>query len=116
MINDAVSIAPEAPFLVKEIDFLVRDHPQLQKNLERFAEIFGVALTLPYAPLTSVVRAVGCPVEVDFVSSLSSGQNFESVGSRATKVAIGTRAVRVASPEDMIAAQEGVRPKNKASL
>ena len=116
LINDAVSIAPEAPFLVKEVDFLVRDHPRLQKKLERFAEIFGVTLTLPYAPLASVIRAVGCPVEVDFVPSLSSGQNFESVRSRATKVAIGERTIQIASPEDMIAAQEGVRPKNKASL
>jgi hypothetical protein len=116
LINDAVSIAPEAPFLVKEVDFLVRDHPQLQKNLERFAEIFGVALTLPYAPLTSVVRAVGCPIEVDFISSSLSGQYFESVSSRTTKVAIGERTVLVASPEDKIAVQEGVRARNKTSL
>jgi|GEM_PF-6703250 len=83
LINNAVSLAQEAPVLIKEVDFLVNDHPQLQKNLKKFTEIFGVTLTR-YSPLANVVRAVGRSVEIDFVSSLPSGQSFEAVRSRAT--------------------------------
>jgi hypothetical protein len=105
LMNNAVSIAQEAPALVKEVDFKVYDHPQLQEKLKKFAEIFGVTLTR-YSPLSKVVRAVGRAVEIDFDSSLSSGQSFEAVRSRATKVPIGQRMIWVASQTDIVAAKE----------
>jgi hypothetical protein len=105
LINNAVSIAQEAPVVFKEVDLLVRDHPQLQEKLNRFAEIFGVTLTR-YSPLSKVIRAVGRAVEIDFVASLPNGQSFEAVLSRATKVPVGKRAIWVASQADIVAAKE----------
>ncbi|MDZ7363679.1 MAG: hypothetical protein ONB46_23625 [candidate division KSB1 bacterium] len=105
LINNAVSIAHEAPVVFKEVDFMVRDHPQLQEKLNKFAEIFGVTLTR-YSPLSKVIRAVGRAIEIDFVSSLPSGQSFEAVRSRATKVPIGQRMIWVAVQADIVAAKE----------
>jgi hypothetical protein len=105
LVSNAVSLAQEAPVLFKEVDLLVNDHPQLQNKLKKFAEVFGVALTR-YSPLANVVRAVGRSVEIDFASSLPSGQSFEAVRSRSTKVPIGQRTLWIASPEDIVTAKE----------
>ncbi|HJZ67622.1 MAG TPA: hypothetical protein VKF81_05850, partial [Blastocatellia bacterium] len=83
------------PVLTQDVDLMVRKHAQLEIKLDRFAKRFGVVLTHPYDPVSQVVRAVGRPVGVDFVFSLSSGKSFESIRSRATSVKIGRRSVLV---------------------
>lgn len=117
VIGNAAAIVHGAPVLTKDIDFMVRAHPQLEKKLHRFAQILDVKLTQPYEPLVKVVRAVWRRVGIDFVFSLSSGKSFESIRSRAAKIRIGRRMVWVASLEDIIAAKEAAdRPKDKAVL
>ncbi|MGH7594762.1 MAG: nucleotidyltransferase [bacterium] len=117
LIGNAAAIIQGAPLLTRDIDFLVRDHPQLQKKLRKFAQIYGVKLTRPYEPTSKMIRAVGRPVEVDFLVTLGSGKSFESVRSRAMEFKIGKRTVLVASLEDIIAAKEAAgRPKDKAAL
>ena len=64
-----------------------------------------------------MIRAVGLPVQVDFVLQLSSRKSFESIRSRATKVRIGNRSVWVAALKDIIAAKEAAgRSKDLATL
>jgi hypothetical protein len=117
MIGNAAAIVHGVPVLTKDVDFMVRDHPQLEKKLKKFAQSFGVTLTRPYEPLAKVIRAMGRRVGIDFVFSLSSGKSFESIRSRATKIRIGRRMVWVASLDDVIAAKEAAgRPKDKAAL
>jgi len=116
-IGNAAAILHGVPVLTQDVDLLVRDHPQLEKKLQKFAKIFGATLTRPYEPTSQVIRAVGRPVGVDFVVRLSSRKSFESIRSRATKIQIGKRMVWVASLEDIIAAKEAAnRPKDKATL
>lgn len=117
LIGNAAAIIHGAPLMTRDIDFLVRDHPQLQKKLKKFAQIYGVTLTRPYAPTSKMIRAVGRPVEVDFLLALGSGKSFESVRSRAMKFSIGEHTIWIASPEDIIAAKEVAgRPKDKVAL
>jgi predicted nucleotidyltransferase len=117
LIGNMAAIVHGAPVLTRDVDFMVREHPQLEKKLQKFAQIYGVKLTRPYEPMSKVVRAVGRPVGVDFLFALSSGKSFESVRSRAQKIRIGGKMIWVASLEDIIAAKEAAgRPKDKAAL
>jgi predicted nucleotidyltransferase len=117
LIGNAGAILHGVPVLTQDVDLMIREHAQLDRKLKDFARKFGVTLTRPYEPVSRVIRAVGRPVAVDFVFSLSSGKSFESIKSRATRVKIGRRSVLVASLEDIIAAKEAAgRPKDKAAL
>lgn len=117
LIGNAAAILRGVPVLTKDVDFMVRDHPQLQKKLQTFARTYRVTLMRPYEPTSNVIRAVGRPVAVDFVFVLSSGKSFESIRSRATKMRIGKRMLWVAALEDVIAAKEAAaRTKDKATL
>jgi hypothetical protein len=116
-IGNAAAVLHGVPVLTQDVDLMVREHPQLSKKLEKFAEIFNVKLIEPYQPFSKVLRAAGRSVGVDFVFGLSNQKSFESVRSRATKVRIGKRMVWVASLEDIIDAKEAAdRPKDKATL
>lgn len=117
IIGNAAAILHGVPVLTHVVDFMVRDHPQLEKKLKNFAKIFGAALTRPYEPSSQMIRVVGLPVQVDFVLQLSNRKSFESIRSRASKVRIGKRLVWVAALEDIIAAKEAAnRSKDKATL
>lgn len=117
LIGNAAAIIQGAPLMTRDIDFLVRDHPQVQKKLRKFAQIYGVKLTRPYEPTLKMIRAVGRPVEVDFLVKLGSGKSFESIRSRSMEFKLGKRTVLVASLEDIIAAKEAAAsPKDKAAL
>ncbi|MCL4705359.1 nucleotidyltransferase [bacterium] len=116
-IGNAAAILQGVPVMTQDVDLMIRDHPQLQKKLQEFAEIFNVKLTRPYEPVSQVIRASGRSIEIDFVLALSSRKSFESVRSRARKIRIGQRVVWVASLDDIIAAKEAAdRPKDKATL
>lgn len=117
LIGNVAAIVHGAPVLTRDVDFMVREHSKLQEKLLKFAEIYGVKLTCPYAPLAKVIRAIGRSVPIDFVFSLSSGKSFESVRSRAHRIRLGRKMVWVASLEDIIAAKRSAdRPKDKAVL
>jgi predicted nucleotidyltransferase len=116
-IGNAAAVLHGVPVLTHDVDLMVREHPQLLKKLQRFSESFGVVLTEPYETTSRLIRAVGKPIQIDFVLALSSRKSFESVRSRATKVRIGRRMVWVASLQDIIAAKEAAgRKKDKAGL
>lgn len=117
VIGNAGAVLHGVPLLTQDVDIFVRDHPKLDEKLNRFAEVFQVSLTRPFEPSSRMVRAVGRPLDVDFVFSLSSGASFESIRSRATKVRIGKRTGLVAALDDIIRAKEAAnRPKDKAHL
>jgi len=117
LIGNMAAIVHGAPVLTRDVDFMVREHPQLEKKLQKFAQIYEVKLTRPYEPTSKVVRAIGRSIGVDFLFALSSGKSFESVRSRAKKIRIGGKMMWIASLEDIIAAKEAAgRPKDKAAL
>lgn len=116
-IGNAAAILHGVPVMTQDVDLMVRQHPQLQKKLQKFADIFQVSLIQPHEPFSKIIRAVGRPVSIDFVLKLFSGKSFESVRSRAMKVRLGQRMVSVAGLEDIIAAKEATgREKDKATL
>ena len=116
-IGNAAAILHGVPVLTQDVDLMVRDHPQLQKKLQKFAKIFGVTLSQPYEPFSKMIRTTGRAIGVDFILALSSRKSFESIRSRATRVRIGAHFAWVASLEDIIAAKETAnRPKDRASL
>jgi predicted nucleotidyltransferase len=116
-IGNSAALLHGIPVSTQDVDLMVRDHPLLQKKLEKFAKDFGVVLTRPYEPSSKMIRASGRAIPVDFVFGLSSRKNFESIRSRAEKVRLGRRMVWLASLEDIIAAKEAAgRPKDKATL
>jgi hypothetical protein len=82
LIGNMAAIVHGAPVLTRDVDFLVRDHPQLQKKLQNFAEIYGVKLTRPHELSAKVIRAIGRSVPVDFLFSLSSGEDLDCLDGR----------------------------------
>ncbi|MCI0694990.1 nucleotidyltransferase [candidate division KSB1 bacterium] len=117
IIGNSAALLHRIPVSTQDVDLFVRDHPLLQKKLEKFAADFGVILTRPYEPSSKMIRASGREIDIDFVFGLSSRKSFESIRSRAEKVRLGRRMVWVASLEDIIAAKEAAgRPKDKAAL
>lgn len=117
IIGNSAALLHRIPVSTQDVDLFVRDHPLLQKKLEKFAADFGVILTRRYEPSSKMIRASGRAIDVDFVFGLSSRKSFESIRSRAEKVRLGRRMVWVASLEDIIAAKEAAgRPKDKATL
>jgi predicted nucleotidyltransferase len=116
-IGNSAALLHGIPVATQDIDLMLRDHPLLQKKLEKFATDFGVILTRPYEPSSKMIRASGRAIPVDFVFGLSSRKSFESIRSRAEKIRLGRRMVWLASLEDIIAAKEAAnRPKDKATL
>ena len=116
-IGNSAALLHGIPVSTQDVDLMVRDHPLLQKKLEKFAAAFGVILTRPYEPSSKMIRAFGRAIPVDFVFGLSSRKSFESIRSRAEKVRLGRRMVWVASLEDIIATKEAAnRPKDQATL
>jgi len=117
IIGNAAAVLHGVPVLTQDVDLMVRDHPQLETKLKRFAANFGAALTRPDEPSSHMIRAIGPPVQVDFVLQLSNRKSFESIRSRAARVRIGKRMVWVAALEDIIAAKAAAnRPKDIATL
>jgi hypothetical protein len=107
VVGDAAAILQGIPItMTQHVDLIVRKIARLKEKLELFAKRFWVTLRRPYKRPSRVVRAVGRPVGVDFLSALSSGKSFESIRSRASSVKIGRRTVLVASLGDIIAAKE----------
>lgn len=116
-IGNSAALLHSIPVSTQDIDLFVRDHPILQKKLEKFAADFGVVLTRPYEPSSKMIRASGRTIPVDFVFGLSNRKSFESIRSRAQKIRLGRRMVWLASLEDIIAAKEAAnRPKDRATL
>ncbi|NUO79394.1 nucleotidyltransferase [candidate division KSB1 bacterium] len=116
-IGNAAAVLQGIPVMTHDVDLMVREHPQLEKKLQKFSELFGVTLSRPYEPSSRMLRASGRSIGVDFVFALSSRKSFESIRSRAKRIRIGNRMVLVASLEDVIAAKEAAnRPKDKATL
>ena len=46
-IGNSAALLHSIPVSTQDVDLLVRDHPLLQKKLEKFAADFGVVLTRP---------------------------------------------------------------------
>jgi len=94
------------------------DTPANQRKIVALAErLGGLAVTRPALPLSTMIRLVGMPVEIDFVFGLSGGIRFEAVRSRAVDIRLGTTTVRAACLADIIAAKKAAaRPKDLAAL
>jgi len=118
VVGNAAAALQGAPVTTRDIDFFVRDTPENRRKVDALARrLGGLAVTRPGEPLSTMLRLVGGPVEIDFVFALSSGAKFESVRARSATVRLASATVRVASLEDIIAAKRAAgRPKDLAAL
>ncbi len=118
LIGNAAAALQGAPVTTRDVDFFVRDTPANRRKVADLARrLGGLVVTRPGEPLSSMLRLVGGPVEIDFVFSLSSRARFESVRARSLAVRVAATTVRVASLEDVIAAKRATgRAKDLAAL
>ena len=118
LIGNAAAALQGAPVTTRDIDFFLRDTPENRRKVDELARrLGGLVVTRPGEPLSTMLRLVGGPVEIDFVFALSSGAKFESVRARSVAVRMASATVRVASLEDIIAAKRAAgRPKDLAAL
>lgn len=117
LVGNAAAALHDAPVTTQDVDLFVRETPRNRAKIRQFAEILGGVLSQPYEPLSRMMRIETPLVKVDLVFALSSRRKFESVRLRALKIKLGSRELKVASLEDIIAAKEAAnRPKDRATL
>jgi hypothetical protein len=106
-----------APVLTQDIDILVRDTPRNRRKLGALCQALGASL-VEISPLTGSRRLVGLRVGIDVLfDEIAGGLRFESLRSRAQKIALPNAQVTVASLADIVASKAAAgRPKDLAQL
>jgi hypothetical protein len=117
VIGSVAGLLQGAPITTEDLDLLVRDTPKNREKIAVLEHHLG-ARAVQLSPLTSSVRLTTPQAHVDLLfDEITGGLSFESIRSRAHRVALGEVVAVVASLEDVIASKEAAgRPKDQAQL
>jgi hypothetical protein len=118
MVGATAAILQGVPVLSQDVDFLVRDTPRNRQKIAALARSLRAAGPVPIGELTSGVRLLRLPVQVDFLfDEIAGGLRFAALRSRAVTVEIAGQRGRVARLADIIRSKEATgRPKDLAQL
>ncbi len=118
VVGATAAVLQDAPVMTADVDMLIRDTSRNRTKLVEFCRLLGDARTVRLSEMASVLRVFGGPVPIDVLFDEISGPlTFESLKSRAIRVAIGKEVALVASLEDVIRSKEAAgRPKDLAAL
>src|SRR5882762_12015019 len=99
VIGSVAGLLQGAPITTEDLDLLVRDSPKNREKIRSLEHHLG-ARALQLSPLTSSVRLTTPQAHVDLLfDEISGGLSFESIRSRAHRVALGDVVATVASLE-----------------
>ncbi len=117
VIGNGAAALQGAPVTTIDIDFMFRKTKRNIDKLARLAQALGGHLSRPFLPASDMYRLITEDVQIDFVSRMHGIRSFESLRSRADKIAIGGSVLRVAALEDIIKSKRAARrEKDLASL
>jgi predicted nucleotidyltransferase len=119
LIGNAGAALQGAPVTTVDFDFFFRRTPRNLSKLKAFARALGATVLRPYYPVSDLYRVVRDDdgLQVDFMGTIHGLKSFEGVRARATTVAIGDAAIRVASLADIIRSKRAAgRPRDRAVL
>jgi hypothetical protein len=119
LIGNAAAAIQGAPVTTLDFDFMFRATAANLVKLKRLADRLDAVILRPYYPISSLYRVVNDDrgLQADFMPVIHGVKSFNSLRSRAQKVAIGARQLWVAALSDIIASKRAAgRPRDKAAL
>ena len=119
LIGNAAAAIQGAPVTTLDFDFMFRDTPPNLAKLKRLARRLDAMILRPYYPASELYRVVNDDrgLQLDFMPVIHGVKSFNSLRSRAEKIAIGAHRLWVAHLADIIASKRAAgRPRDKAVL
>jgi hypothetical protein len=120
LIGNAAAALHGAPVTTLDFDFMFRKTPANLRKLKAFAHDLRAMVMRPYYPASDLFRVLSdddTGLQVDFLATIHGIRSFESLRSRAVRVAIGDSELAVASLADIVKSKRAAgRPKDYAVL
>lgn len=119
LIGNAAAAMQGAPVTTVDFDFMFRATPVNLAKLKKFALRMDAVILRPYYPMSALFRVMNDDrgLQVDFMPVIHGVKSFNSLRSRAEKVALGGAGLWVASLRDIIASKKAAgRARDKAVL
>ncbi len=119
LIGNAAAAIQGAPVTTVDFDFMFRATPVNLAKLKRFARRLDAVILRPYYPASKLYRVMNDDrgLQVDFMPAIHGVKSFNSLRSRAERVALGHHSLWVANLADIIASKRAAgRSRDKAVL
>jgi len=119
LIGNAAAALQGAPITTVDFDFMFRATRANVVKLKKFARELEALIFRPYYPVSALYRVMNDArgLQADFMPAIHGVKSFESLRSRAEKIALGGRKLWVANLADVIASKRAAgRPQDRAAL
>jgi len=119
LIGNAAAALQGAPVTTVDFDFMFRPTPVNLAKLKKFARRLDAVILRPYYPMSSLYRVMNDDrgLQADFMPTIHGVKSFNSLRSRAEKIALGGHGLWIANLADIIASKRAAgRPRDKAVL
>jgi len=119
LIGNAAAAIQGAPVTTVDFDFLFRPSATNLAKLKKFATHLDAVILRPYYPVSGLYRVMNDDrgLQADFMPAIHGVKSFNSLRSRAQRLAIGKYALWVADLSDIIASKRAAdRPRDRAVL
>jgi predicted nucleotidyltransferase len=119
LIGNAAAAIQGSPVTTVDFDFMFRATPANLAKLKKFAARMEAMILRPYYPVSALYRVTNDDrgLQADFMPSIHGVKSFNSLRSRAEKIALHGHGLWVADLSDIIASKRAAgRPRDKAVL
>jgi hypothetical protein len=119
LIGNAAAAIQGSPVTTVDFDFMFRATPANLAKLKKFAARMEAMILRPYYPVSALYRVTNDDrgLQADFMPSIHGVKSFNSLRSRAEKIALGGHGLWVADLSDIIASKRAAgRPRDRAVL
>jgi hypothetical protein len=119
LIGNAAAAIQGSPVTTVDFDFMFRATPANLAKLKKFAARMEAMILRPYYPVSALYRVTNDDrgLQADFMPSIHGVKSFNSLRSRAERIALRGHGLWVADLSDIIASKRAAgRPRDRAVL
>jgi hypothetical protein len=119
LIGNAAAAIQGSPVTTVDFDFMFRATPANLAKLKKFAARMEAMILRPYYPVSALYRVTNDDrgLQADFMASIHGVISFNSLRSRAERIALRGHGLWVADLSDIIASKRAAgRPRDRAVL
>ncbi|HEX7618386.1 MAG TPA: hypothetical protein VF480_06675 [Verrucomicrobiae bacterium] len=119
LIGNAAAAIQGSPVTTVDFDFMFRATPANLAKLKKFAARMEAMIMRPYYPVSGLYRVTNDDrgLQADFMPSIHGVKSFNSLRSRAERIALRGHGLWVADLSDIIASKRAAgRPRDRAVL
>ena len=119
LIGNAAAAIQGSPVTTVDFDFMFRATPANLAKLKKFAARMEAMILRPYYPVSALYRVTNDDrgLQADFMPSIHGVKSFNSLRSRAERIALRGHGLWVAGLSDIIASKRATgRPRDRAVL